>query len=67
CAVCSTKNAIYTCPRCHIKTCSLSCSSSHKTQNNCSGQRNKVAFVPMNGYKWGTMMDDYVYLEEVGR
>jgi hypothetical protein len=26
-----------------------------------------VAYVPLNKYGWGTMMDDYVFLEDIGR
>ncbi|KAJ7716639.1 hypothetical protein B0H14DRAFT_3632132 [Mycena olivaceomarginata] len=67
CNVCNHRYAIYTCPRCAARTCSLPCSSTHKARTACSGQRNKAAYVPMNRYGWGTMMDDYAYLEDVGR
>jgi hypothetical protein len=67
CAVCNHRYSIYTCPRCSTRTCSLPCSTTHKSSNGCSGERNKVAYVPMNQYGWGTMMDDYVFLEDVGR
>jgi len=67
CNLCTNKYAKYTCPGCSIRTCSLTCSSAHKTQSGCSGQRNKAAYVPMNRYTWGTMVDDYVFLEEMGR
>ncbi|EDR14183.1 uncharacterized protein LACBIDRAFT_305745 [Laccaria bicolor S238N-H82] len=67
CNVCNYKYAIYTCPRCTTRTCSLPCSSSHKSSTGCSGERNKAAYVPMNRYGWGTMMDDYTFLEGVGR
>jgi hypothetical protein len=33
----------------------------------CSGVREKAKFVPMNRYTYGTMVDDYVFLEDVGR
>ncbi|KAJ7904234.1 hypothetical protein B0H14DRAFT_3079158 [Mycena olivaceomarginata] len=67
CNVCNHRYAIYTCPRCAARTCSLPCSTTHKARTACSGQRNKAAYVPMNRYGWGTMMDDYAYLEDVGR
>ncbi|KAF7355070.1 Box C/D snoRNA protein 1 [Mycena sanguinolenta] len=67
CSICNHRYAIYTCPRCATRTCSLPCSSTHKTRTACSGQRDKAAYVPMNRYGWGTMMDDYVFLEDVGR
>ncbi|KAF8605491.1 hypothetical protein BDV93DRAFT_429573, partial [Ceratobasidium sp. AG-I] len=66
CALC-TQPSKYTCPRCTLKTCSLACSKSHKAQSNCSGERDRAAYVPMNGYTWGTLADDYVFLEDVGR
>ncbi|KAH7868801.1 uncharacterized protein C8R40DRAFT_806589 [Lentinula edodes] len=67
CKVCNARYAIYTCPRCKIRTCSLPCSSSHKVATNCSGERNKAAFVNMRDYTWGTLMSDFTYLEDVGR
>ncbi|KAF8211416.1 hypothetical protein K438DRAFT_1958528 [Mycena galopus ATCC 62051] len=67
CSVCNHRYAIYTCPRCTTRTCSLPCASTHKTRTACSGQRDKAAYVPMNRYGWGTMMDDYAFLEDVGR
>ncbi|KAF9569368.1 hypothetical protein CPC08DRAFT_653352 [Agrocybe pediades] len=67
CAQCKSQPAKYTCPGCSTRTCSLPCSSSHKTATGCAGVRNKVAYVPMNQYTWGKMMDDYVFLEEMGR
>ncbi|KAJ7774247.1 hypothetical protein DFH07DRAFT_878040, partial [Mycena maculata] len=69
CAICTTRYAIYTCPRCATRTCSLPCSAAHKTQKNslCDGKRDKTAYVPPNKYGWGALMDDYVFLEDVGR
>lgn len=67
CSICNHRYSIYTCPRCSIRTCSLPCSTTHKSSSGCTGERNKVAFVPMNQYGWGSMMDDYVFLEDVGR
>ncbi|KAH9062793.1 hypothetical protein EDB87DRAFT_1558653 [Lactarius vividus] len=67
CIVCSSRVAIYTCPRCAIRTCSLPCSATHKTHTGCSGVRDKTKFVPLNRYTHGTMMDDYVFLEDMNR
>lgn len=68
CAICSTEESRYTCPRCHIRTCSLACSTKHKALGaGCSGVRNKAAYVPPNQYGYMALMDDYVFLEEVGR
>ncbi|KAI0004920.1 hypothetical protein BJV74DRAFT_805715 [Russula compacta] len=67
CVVCSSHITIYTCPRCATRTCSLPCSVAHKTRTGCSGVRDKAKFVPMNHYSYGTMMDDYIFLEDVSR
>ena len=68
CVICEKNVAIYTCPRCSTRTCSLICSTGHKTRGEgCSGIRNKAAYVPMNQYGYMALMDDYVYLEDVGR
>jgi len=67
CSVCSHRASIYTCPRCTARTCSFHCSKSHKSANECTGERDKAAYISMNQYGWGTMMNDYVFLEEVGR
>ncbi|KAF8450771.1 hypothetical protein L210DRAFT_3609054 [Boletus edulis BED1] len=66
CALCTTP-ARYKCPRCATPTCSLPCSRMHKQDTGCTGERDKVHYVPMNAYGWGTMMRDYCYLEDVGR
>ncbi|KAI0053030.1 hypothetical protein FA95DRAFT_1057397 [Auriscalpium vulgare] len=67
CAICDEKTSVYACPRCTTRTCSLPCSSAHKTRTGCSGVRDKAKYVPMNNYTLGTMMDDYVFLEDLGR
>ncbi|KAM6495609.1 hypothetical protein JOM56_008315 [Amanita muscaria] len=67
CVECKVKEAIYACPRCSLRSCSAKCSASHKKAQNCSGERNKAAYVSMNKYTWGTMMNDYVFLEDMGR
>ncbi|TRM68437.1 hypothetical protein BD626DRAFT_481730 [Schizophyllum amplum] len=67
CAICKQKTAIYTCPRCSLKSCSLPCSTSHKTSTGCSGERDRSKYVPLKEYGYGTLMDDYTFLEDVGR
>ncbi|KAI5123436.1 hypothetical protein M0805_006141 [Coniferiporia weirii] len=67
CALCNAQPAKYTCPRCRTKSCSLPCSRAHKTTTGCSGERDPTAFVPMNAYGYGALVNDYVFLEEVGR
>ncbi len=67
CTFCKLKYAIYTCPRCAFKSCSLACSNGHKETMNCPQVRDKAAYVLMNQYGLGTLANDYGYLEEVGR
>jgi HIT zinc finger len=67
CEICSSTVAVYTCPRCATRTCSLPCSAAHKTRTGCSGARDRAKYIPVNRYTYGTMMDDYVFLEDVGR
>lgn len=67
CTLCNTNPSKYTCPRCQTKTCSLLCSRAHKAATGCSGERDRTGFVPMSQYNYGALVNDYVYLEEVGR
>ena len=71
CTFCSSHStaqpAKYTCPRCSLQTCSAACSSLHKRQTGCTGERDKVKYVPMKEYGYGALMSDYVYLEDAGR
>ncbi|THH10080.1 hypothetical protein EW145_g1585 [Phellinidium pouzarii] len=67
CALCNAQPAKYTCPRCRTRSCSLPCSRAHKAMSGCSGERDRTAFVPMNAYGYSTLVNDYVFLEEVGR
>ncbi|KAG0149860.1 hypothetical protein CROQUDRAFT_653156 [Cronartium quercuum f. sp. fusiforme G11] len=67
CLECTLKPSIYTCPACSIRTCSLACSNQHKLRVPCAGKRNRVEAIPMNKYSWGSLMQDYTYLEDVNR
>ena len=50
CSVCSAPAPKYKCPGCQAPTCSLSCCKQHKQQTSCTGQRDKLAFVPMQEF-----------------
>ena len=65
--MCAAQLAKYTCPGCATLTCSAPCASAHKRATGCSGARNKAQYVPLNEYTWGKMMDDYTFLEDMGR
>lgn len=44
CEVCNDQEAKYTCPRCEVKTCCITCVNIHKKELGCNGQRNKIAY-----------------------
>ncbi|VDL62096.1 unnamed protein product [Hymenolepis diminuta] len=67
CAVCTTNKAIYTCPRCAMRTCSLTCCKSHKLTYNCSGRRNVAAYVDRQDYNYFSFLSDYRFLESIDR
>ncbi|WRT63991.1 uncharacterized protein IL334_000918 [Kwoniella shivajii] len=63
CTICSSPPK-YTCPKCSARSCSLLCSKTHKTRDECDGIRDPAAFVPLNQYGQGAWSDDYKWLEE---
>lgn len=65
CGECKERTAIYQCPQCSIRTCSLNCCKGHKQHTGCSGKRNRGAFVPVSKMTDGTVRSDYFFLEEV--
>lgn len=46
CEVCLGKKAIYTCPKCEVRTCSLDCVRTHKKELSCNGIRDKTKYIP---------------------
>uniref|UniRef100_A0A8C6WM06 Box C/D snoRNA protein 1 n=1 Tax=Neogobius melanostomus TaxID=47308 RepID=A0A8C6WM06_9GOBI len=67
CAVCGFEEARYTCPRCLIQSCSLLCVKKHKEDSDCSGVRDKTAFVALSQFDEMTLLNDYRFLEDTGR
>ncbi|KAI8453989.1 hypothetical protein BY996DRAFT_7123072 [Phakopsora pachyrhizi] len=67
CDQCQSEPFKYRCPACSIITCSLDCSKLHKLQKNCNGKRNRVQHIPINKYSWGSLMQDFSYLEDINR
>jgi hypothetical protein len=65
CSVCKVKIAIYRCPACFARTCSLACCLKHKEKSGCDGKRNRVGFVPLHKYNDSTLSNDYHFLEDV--
>ena len=66
CALCPSA-ARYTCPRCAVATCSLACCRRHKTENDCSGQRDKTAYVAVRAFDDRTLRSDVQLLTEIER
>lgn len=57
----------YCCPRCHVFSCSVLCINTHKKQQNCSGERDKTAFVQLKDFSDINLLNDYRFLEETSR
>ena len=53
----------YTCPRFSVQSCSLH----NRRKTGCTGERDKVKYVPMKEYGYGALMNDSVNPEDVGR
>ncbi|CAF1055730.1 unnamed protein product [Adineta ricciae] len=67
CSICRQNPIKYTCPRCSLRTCSLSCCIEHKKTLNCNGQRDKTLFKSLNTMTDLDLLSDYRFLEEVNR
>ena len=65
CHECKIKEAIYQCPRCHHRTCSLECCRNHKSRLRCNGKRDRSAFLPICRMNDSTLRSDFFFLEEV--
>mmetsp|Transcript_827 Transcript_827/g.1113 ORF Transcript_827/g.1113 Transcript_827/m.1113 type:complete len:370 (-) Transcript_827:63-1172(-) len=71
CQVCNKEIAIYCCPRCHMRTCSLECCRKHKTKDEstgelvCNGQRDRTKFCSLKGFTDAQLASDYHFLEDV--
>ncbi|UJR08670.1 hypothetical protein I4U23_012928 [Adineta vaga] len=67
CSMCHQNLIKYTCPRCSLRTCSLSCCLQHKKTLNCNGQRDKTSFKSLTTMTDLDLLSDYRFLEEVDR
>ncbi|GAA6010730.1 hypothetical protein JCM11491_002919 [Sporobolomyces phaffii] len=69
CQTCNTTPARYSCPACSFPSCSLACSTSHKSTFNCTGVAPPVWSKPIqaNEMNWGSLMRDQSYIAGVGR
>lgn len=81
CDECQTASALYQCPRCSRRTCSLACCQRHKQRTGCNGKRDRTQFVSLgrmrendnDGHGSGSgggghsqqLQSDYFFLEDV--
>lgn len=67
CELCMIHVALYKCPKCNLRTCSLLCCNRHKSMYNCSGIRPSSTFVPMKDFGDRELLADLAFLEDVER
>ncbi|XP_012284451.1 box C/D snoRNA protein 1 [Orussus abietinus] len=67
CEVCASNKAKYTCPKCEVRTCCLTCLNVHKKELECNGIRDKTKFIPLHSFTDLDLLSDYRLLEEIGR
>jgi hypothetical protein len=63
CDECRKHVALYQCPRCRFRSCSLACCKAHKDRTKCNGKRDRTAYV--RGMTDEMLQSDYHFLEEV--
>lgn len=56
CHICKEKDWKYTCPRCLVHSCCMTCIKRHKLDTDCSGIRDKTSYVPLREYNESNMM-----------
>ncbi|KAG9239163.1 hypothetical protein BJ875DRAFT_449085 [Amylocarpus encephaloides] len=66
CTICRINIPRYTCPKCSVQTCSLSCSRRHKLWSECSGIRDPTVFKPRSELCTPSGIDhDYNFLHSI--
>lgn len=71
CEICNAQIAIYRCPRCYTRTCSLECCRKHKAKDEisgelvCNGQRDRTKFCSLKRFTDAQLASDYHFLEDV--
>ncbi|KAG5474262.1 hypothetical protein LSCM1_03041 [Leishmania martiniquensis] len=66
CCVCGA-GAIYTCPGCGRRTCSMTCVRVHKADFQCTGVRDVAVRVPLSEFTDQQLQRDYHFLENCRR
>jgi hypothetical protein len=68
CGICHIKEPKYKCPRCGVRTCSLTCSKKHKSWSSCNGERDPTVYVPPTRLRTDAGIDhDYNFLTKIER
>ncbi|CAB3258961.1 unnamed protein product [Arctia plantaginis] len=67
CEVCGARKAQYTCPKCEVKTCCLTCVRIHKKELECDGIRDRTKFIRVKDFTDTDLLSDYRLLEECAR
>lgn len=67
CEICSDHKAIYCCPGCSVRTCSLVCVKQHKAFFDCSGKRKVAQFINVAEFTDKNLVDDITFLEATAR
>ncbi|CAI2732119.1 unnamed protein product [Schistosoma spindalis] len=67
CAMCSENEFKYKCPKCEVKTCSLTCCNDHKAQLDCTGICDTITYCRKENYSMFLFQKDYRLLEEIDR
>ncbi|KAI8429404.1 hypothetical protein MSG28_000047 [Choristoneura fumiferana] len=67
CEVCAANEALYTCPKCEVKTCCLNCVRIHKMELKCDGIRDRTKFIRVKDFTDRDLLSDYRLLEECAR
>jgi len=69
CDECSNHQALYVCPRCSFRSCSLACCVAHKKRTKCNGKRiiatENNAYLSLSRMNDNTLKQDYHFLEHV--
>ena len=62
CQICKSKESIYRCPRCQIRTCCLICVKQHKKKYKCTGVRDKFSKKPIKDFTENDYFRDMNFL-----
>lgn len=65
CQECKEVVAVYQCPRCNRRTCSLKCCIAHKQNTGCTGKRDRTKFQRLEEMSDTTLQSDFHFLEDV--